>query len=152
MARGRVGVTVTLDNMQWLELQLGPGSRLSHFRDDDERREAWYAHADNLLADCPPGRRPWGWWAYERTESRYDYRSEAEQLVHLGVVGDAEMRQIEAEWERSDRVAHLHADLSSRVSGRLFFEALRDQRRVRGIPLDRPELEDFERIPTKEEA
>jgi hypothetical protein len=53
-----------LTSGQTMELLIGPESR-SAFRNDDERRAAWWAHRDELMALLPPDGRGWAWVAYE---------------------------------------------------------------------------------------
>jgi hypothetical protein len=124
------------------ELLLGTGGRPSFFRDNETRRAAWVHFREFLLNLAPAGKRPWAWWEYEAPERREGALEEASQLVRLGVVGAAELAVIEREWTRKDWVAHFQARLASRrPGGRLFLEALRDHRRLMGVPLDRPELD-----------
>lgn len=55
-----------LTDGQEMELEIGPGHRVaSFFADAAARREAWFEHRDELLAQGPPGNRPWAWWRYE---------------------------------------------------------------------------------------
>jgi hypothetical protein len=52
-----------------------PHGTHSMFVDDDERRAAWEARRDELMARyvSPPyvGRRPWAWWEYEAERPQY---------------------------------------------------------------------------------
>jgi hypothetical protein len=78
MARPRRGGAAPLTEAQhdefgpfgWLDLCAGQESA---FRDDEERRAAWEAHRDELMAEArrearerPLGLwRPWPWWLYD---------------------------------------------------------------------------------------
>ena len=53
-----------LTSEQTMELLIGPGWR-SAFRNNDERRAAWWAHRDELMALLPPDGRGWGWLVFE---------------------------------------------------------------------------------------
>ena len=52
-----------LTTAQTFELLLGPTGQ--EFTTDAERKAAWFAHRDELMALLPPDGRGWGWVTYE---------------------------------------------------------------------------------------
>ena len=102
MAR-RLRRTRRVEDLTWpqhLELSLGPGARRrdlppSHFESAAARRAAWFAcDPAELFGGDIPGRRLWGWWHYESPEPRDYVMDEAEQLRRMGVLTEAEERQL----------------------------------------------------------
>jgi hypothetical protein len=74
------------------------------FVDDEHRRETWFRHRDELLAQEPLGMRPQALWDYEL---RWPEGSESEEdAIHrLPDTTDRERAEIEANWNHSLRVA-----------------------------------------------
>jgi hypothetical protein len=152
MLRGRRGVAVVLDSAQELELLIGAGGKPSHFADDEEAEAAWQAHRDDLLEKCPAGKRPWGWWRFdcpkpwgswhwERSGKACAPPYQAIELVAMGVVDAGELRKVRHQWDRDDITAHREARRAASVNGVDFLDALRVNRELRGVPVDRPVLE-----------
>jgi hypothetical protein len=89
-----------------MELWLGPRSDGSAFRSDEERREAWFRHRDQVMGWWGKGgRRPQAWWRYEGPEKglhRYPgYEHERSTLFEFTDVLSAEERvELEREWKR----------------------------------------------------
>lgn len=95
----------------WQRMSLEFGrSRYQVFRDEDERREAWFAHREEILERWRPGSRPAAWWAFESPEPRErphgqptssDDPEEREfrQLNRLGVLSAEEVRAYQARKE-----------------------------------------------------
>ena len=91
---------------QFWDLILGPTAtrpdQRPNFATKAETRAAWFDHRDELMTDHVPGRRPWGWWKFEAPKPRDETMSQAAQLIALGVVGNQERREIEADWRRAE--------------------------------------------------
>lgn len=71
------------------------------FASEDERREAWFAHRDELMRDCGAGQRPAGWWDFESPIPRprdRDYAAAA--LYEAGLLTDDEASSLTARWLR----------------------------------------------------
>jgi hypothetical protein len=77
------------------------------FESDEERREAWFANRDHLLAEHirhHPGKRPWAWWRFEAVDPppyeplAYPERSVEEEL-HEDFLDELK-RHHNAEWKR----------------------------------------------------
>jgi len=81
------------------ELLLGPGGRgISDFESPFSRRAAWYENREELMADNPPGTRPWGWWQYEAGHHPADVGidGQAKELRLLGLLSAEEESLLEA--------------------------------------------------------
>jgi hypothetical protein len=88
-----------LTHMQRAELLIGEAPYGSAFASDAQRRAAWVAHREVLLARPGQyGRRPWAWWQYEAGFEAPD--DEAAALIRMGVVDDAERAAIYAWWRK----------------------------------------------------
>ena len=64
-----------LDILELLELGAGYDGRGSQWPTDAERREAYFAHRDEVLdrrAQRRPGERPWAFWHYEHPDLERD--------------------------------------------------------------------------------
>jgi hypothetical protein len=95
--------TITL--LQEQELWLGPSHRGSVFKDDEERRRAWFEHRDRLLQlFAHDGRRPQAWWRYESQIPWPGFDLERSTLWSAGLLGVTEARALEQRWrEEFDR-------------------------------------------------
>ena len=88
-------MTARLDLEQYVELLLGPKGDASAFDSDEYRREAWGAHAAELLTLVDPGSRPWGWWQYEAPEPLLPREAELAYLYRCGLLTRAERERLE---------------------------------------------------------
>jgi hypothetical protein len=87
------------------------------FVDEQHRKEMWFRHRDEIMAQEAPGRRPRAYWAYEM--SWPDGSESEEDAVHrLPGTADAERREIEANWLHSLRVALFHGTTEADARGR----------------------------------
>jgi hypothetical protein len=93
-AKARIGV-LTWD--QQLELWLGPNGE-SCFVTDAERRRAWAAQREEILADCPACVRPWAFWEYEVKHHPTGGVSDREELTRLGLLSPDEVA-LTAKWD-----------------------------------------------------
>jgi len=92
---------LSLDKV-WLELLLGPDPRWQHFRDDEDRRQHWFAYKAEMLESFGNGgKRPWAWWRFEANRDAYprDACSEADALYRMNVLSAAERELVERGWE-----------------------------------------------------
>ena len=77
--------------------------RRGGFASEAERRAAWTAQRDRLIASIKPCTRPQAWWDYESKIPRDPHRSQDEQLYVLSVLTSAERAQFEASCARMHR-------------------------------------------------
>jgi hypothetical protein len=84
------------------ELDLVGGER-GAFASSAERRAAWRANRDRILAAVNPGCRPAAWWEFEAKAARDPNRSQDEQLYVMGVLSDSEKADFEAWCKRAGR-------------------------------------------------
>jgi len=102
MRRRRARRAADLTGPQALELSVGPHHRRkgyppSAFESAADRRTAWFECDQSKLLGAPyVGKRPWAWWHYEAGEPRDRTVPEAEQLRCMGVLTEAEERQLAA--------------------------------------------------------
>lgn len=66
---------------------VGPGWA---FENEDERKEAWAEHGEQLIDAAPPGRRPAAWWDYGEYE-KLPHESDLQALDRLGLLTEAEI-------------------------------------------------------------
>jgi hypothetical protein len=108
--RGKVRVT-DIDGDQYIELShLSPPSFTddrafspslpewlrSTFASPFLRRAAWEHYKDELMQDCPPGRRPGGFWWYSAPERPREDESQADCLRRLGLLQAWEVAELAA--------------------------------------------------------
>lgn len=103
---------VQLSDRQKANLICGPyhpAARAPVWRNDDERREAWEAHRDELIAMnfierpvgmlCGSGKgygtRPLAWWQYDAPELRRDGESEYDYINRMNLLTDAEKQHFD---------------------------------------------------------
>jgi len=85
--RGHVASVLTLP--QEIELILGPGCcSTADFANDQERREKWRRHRDEIMASANDFSRPWAFWAFEvgRIPSRENGEREVDLLRELNLL------------------------------------------------------------------
>jgi hypothetical protein len=90
-----------------LDLIVGPSpprSKTDLFRFQGrvaELEAAWWRFRDELLADCHPGSRPWGWWIFEAREKPPPGSVEqAVRLAQLGELQPAEIARLRSDAQR----------------------------------------------------
>lgn len=69
------------------------------FESEEQRRSAWEAHKETLLAGSRPGRRPGAYWRYERPDleaRRLPHETDLQLLFRLGMLGPEEVEALEA--------------------------------------------------------
>lgn len=69
------------------------------FATEEERRAAWEAHRETLLASARPGMRPGAWWQYDAPQleaQRLPHESDLQLLFRLGQLGPEEVEALEA--------------------------------------------------------
>jgi hypothetical protein len=125
MPRKRKFEKVRLDQMDIsMESHLRSGSYLfpggAKFVDDQHRRETWFRHRDEIMAQEAPGRRPHAFWSYERSWPEGS-ESEEDAVHRLEDTTSEERRTIEQNWLHSLYVALLHGkteeDARKRAAG-----------------------------------
>lgn len=68
-----------------------------------ERKAAWLAARDRLMATCNPATRPAAWWDYEAPVALDPHRGQDEQLYVMGLLSDSERATFEAWCRRTGR-------------------------------------------------
>lgn len=72
------------------------------FESEAERRAAWEAHRDELMAASRPGLRPGSFWNYDRPDleaRRIPHETDVQLLYRLGLLSPDEIAQL-TEWGR----------------------------------------------------
>ena len=90
-----------LDLDQHWSLVLGENPDRPAFRTEQQRREAWERHREQLLEVSHAGRRPAGWWDYESPVPRpcgIDGPCEWTVLYAAGLLSDDELAVLTPEW------------------------------------------------------
>jgi hypothetical protein len=67
------------------------------FKSEEERREAWIDHRDELLAKCWGGRRPGAFWLYDRPDidaQRIPYEEDDQLLYRMKMLKKVEIEQL----------------------------------------------------------
>jgi hypothetical protein len=71
------------------------------FETREELQAAWTRGRDRVMALFgTAGRRPMGWWEFDRPKLRYCFERERSILYRAGVLGADEKAKLEAEWRR----------------------------------------------------
>jgi hypothetical protein len=90
------------------ELCLGINHNVgSYFPDSEAAEAAWARHRDWLLQEFGShGKRPLGWYFFERPDVPFDVDRESSILWAHGVLGDAEKAALEGWWKTEFEAAH----------------------------------------------
>ena len=88
-------INARLDLEQYLELLLGPNEERSDFNSDEQRREAWREHSEELMPMVDPGSRPWAWWQYDAPEPTLPRESDVLYLARCGLLTGAEQTRLD---------------------------------------------------------
>jgi hypothetical protein len=142
-ARGELGPA------QKMELIYGPSSAMgSYFESREALQAAWVACRDELLARANPGRRPLGWWQFERGDIEHPgYFRERSALWRAGVLSEAERLTLEDEWRQEFAAAqrmsaperrehHEHHDIPAELIEQ--WQGARRKRAKRSPPMEVP--------------
>jgi hypothetical protein len=80
---------------QELDLLLGPGSA---FESDEERRQAWFRHRDELIYAVSAFTRPHAFWRYETDRGNLRYQASRAYLTeHPKLLSEEERRILKTE-------------------------------------------------------
>jgi hypothetical protein len=69
----------------------------SPFKSEEERREAWIDHRDELLAKCWGGRRPGAFWHYDRPDidsQRIKDEEDVQLLYRMNMLTEVDIEQL----------------------------------------------------------
>jgi hypothetical protein len=98
-----------LSGIAEMDLWLGPSPNLPPaFDSDEQRRELWFRHRDQLMARRGAhGRRPLAWWRYEAGDLRYPGPDrERSTLYEAGLLAEGEKAELLAYWRHEFDRAH----------------------------------------------
>jgi hypothetical protein len=85
----------------WQRWSLTIGCCGDEFDSDEERREAWERHRDELLAESRAGTRPQAWWDYEASiDQPADSDLETPALYKAGLLSDTEIAELMPLWRK----------------------------------------------------
>src|ERR671914_223358 len=106
--------------MQRMNLELGFLSQQPievQFANEEERREAWERHRDELLEHRREGRRPDAWWCYDAPDWPEGAETRDQALSFLG--DDADRAQLRDEWLLDMKVAWLNGGTRQQIRKRV---------------------------------
>jgi hypothetical protein len=95
----RIGRGLSYD--QRYSLEFGDPDHLPPaFRNDDERRAAWFQHRDVIMPHWQHGHRPLAWWQYEAHGLQYpqDPAYQEAVLYERGLLGNGERASLLRQW------------------------------------------------------
>jgi len=88
---------------EYLELTIGPnGENYSEFGSEAERKGAWFANRDELMASVNPTTRPWAFWEYE-IGKQVKNCDELDYLQRKNLLTESEKRLL-LKWGRAGKI------------------------------------------------
>jgi hypothetical protein len=88
-----------LTHKRRMALLFGPAPEwMDAFSSQEEFDDCWRRNREELLADCPAGRRPMGWWQVEAPIAWPGHDGEKSALWAANLLSDAERGELERTW------------------------------------------------------
>ena len=115
---------LTLTERQILMIGKGHMGNEMPFANEAAMQDAWERNRDALLAECPPGRRPWAYYRFDAPDLVFDYDTERSALYAAAILSETERDRLIASW-RATYEEGLDPEFTFMASGVLEGDAAR---------------------------